>query len=150
MKYEKLFLEEIHDVLDLVRHTEGYRTTDYNTVRPHETLAWNRPHDVHLSLADPHIPNYRTPKTCQLLDVGHHQYHGAQSTVILQDIDGTSYVVAYPGMDQLWNYTPAARDRRRLASASVVDRAVPERGAVVCGGRQGWCGPSSGRRALPA
>ena len=56
LKYEKLFLEEIPDVLDLIAHAEDYRI-DYNTVRPHEALAWNRPRDVHLGLADPLIPN---------------------------------------------------------------------------------------------
>ena len=25
----------------------------YNTIRPHEGLSWNRPHDVHVGLADP-------------------------------------------------------------------------------------------------
>jgi putative transposase len=40
LKYERLFLEEIDDVLDLTVHAERYRV-DYNTVRPHEALAWN-------------------------------------------------------------------------------------------------------------
>jgi transposase InsO family protein len=57
LKYEKLFLEEIPDALDLVAHAEDYRV-EYNTVRPHEALAWNRPRDVHLGLADPLIPNF--------------------------------------------------------------------------------------------
>jgi putative transposase len=57
LKYERLFLEEIPDALDLVAHAEDYRI-DYNTVRPHEALAWNRPLDVHLGLADPLIPNF--------------------------------------------------------------------------------------------
>ncbi len=61
LKYEKLFLEEIDDVLALVHHAEDYRT-DYNTVRPHEALAWNRPHDVHLGIADPLIPNFPEPE----------------------------------------------------------------------------------------
>ena len=57
LKYEKLFLEEIPDALDLVEHAESYRL-DYNTVRPHEALAWNRPIEVHTGLADPLIPNF--------------------------------------------------------------------------------------------
>jgi hypothetical protein len=57
LKYEKLFLEEIPDALDLVAHAEDYRV-EYNTVRPHEALAWNRPLEVHLGLADPLIPNF--------------------------------------------------------------------------------------------
>ncbi|WP_371637617.1 hypothetical protein [Streptomyces zaomyceticus] len=60
MEYEKLFLEEIPDALDLVRHAEDYRI-EYNTVRPHEALAWNRPHDVHASTADPLVPNFLKP-----------------------------------------------------------------------------------------
>jgi putative transposase len=69
LKDERLFLEEIDDVLDLVTHAERYRV-DYNTVRPHEALFWNRPHDVHIGLADPRIPNFPEPKSCQLLDAG--------------------------------------------------------------------------------
>jgi transposase InsO family protein len=57
LKYEKLFLEEIPDALDLVAHAEDYRV-EYNTVRPHEALAWNRPREVHLGLADPLIANF--------------------------------------------------------------------------------------------
>jgi putative transposase len=61
LKYERLFLEEIDDVLDLTVHAEQYRV-DYNTVRPHEALSWNRPHDVHVGLADPRIPNFPEPE----------------------------------------------------------------------------------------
>lgn len=56
LKYERLFLEEIGDVLDLVAHADDYRT-EYNTVRPHEAIAFNRPLEVHLGYADPLIPN---------------------------------------------------------------------------------------------
>jgi hypothetical protein len=31
-------------------------------VRPHEALAWNRPHDVHTGAADPLIPNFPDPE----------------------------------------------------------------------------------------
>ena len=51
-------------------HAERYRV-DYNTVRPHEALSWNRPHDVHVGLPDPRIPNFPNPKSCQLLDAEH-------------------------------------------------------------------------------
>jgi putative transposase len=61
LKYEQLFLEEIDDVLDLALHAERYRI-DYNTVRPHEALSSNRPHDVHLGFADPGIPNFPEPE----------------------------------------------------------------------------------------
>lgn len=46
MKYEWLFREEIDDGLQLVEHVKAYRH-DYNHVRPHEAIAWNRPADVH-------------------------------------------------------------------------------------------------------
>jgi transposase InsO family protein len=42
LKYEKLFLEEIPDALDLVAYAEDYRV-ECNTVRPHEALAWTSP-----------------------------------------------------------------------------------------------------------
>jgi transposase InsO family protein len=61
LKYERLFLEEIDDVLALVAHAEDYRA-EYNTVRPHEAIAWNRPRDVHLGLADPLVPNFPEPE----------------------------------------------------------------------------------------
>jgi len=54
-------LEEIDDVLDLTVHAERY-WVDYNTVRPHEALSWNRPHDVHVGLADPRVPNFPEPE----------------------------------------------------------------------------------------
>ncbi|MGV9638571.1 transposase [Nocardia rhamnosiphila] len=57
LKYERLFLEEIDDVLALVEHADSYRI-EYNTVRPHEAIAWNRPAEVHLGAADPLIPNF--------------------------------------------------------------------------------------------
>ncbi len=63
LKYERLFLEEIDDVLSLVAHADDYRA-DYNTVRPHEAIAWNRPLEVHLGLADPLTPNF--PETQNL------------------------------------------------------------------------------------
>lgn len=52
-----MFLEEIDDVLDLVEHADAYRH-EYNTTRPHEAIAWNRPLEVHLRLADPLVPNF--------------------------------------------------------------------------------------------
>ncbi|WP_100813977.1 integrase core domain-containing protein [Microbacterium lacus] len=57
MKYEWLFREEIDDAPQLVEHIDAYRA-DYNHVRPHEAIAWNRPADVHAGLADPTIPNF--------------------------------------------------------------------------------------------
>jgi hypothetical protein len=69
-KYERLFLEEIDDVVSLVTHAERYRV-DRNTVCPHEALSWNRPVEVHLGLANPRVPNFPNPKSCRLLDAGH-------------------------------------------------------------------------------
>jgi putative transposase len=70
LKYERLFLEEIDDVLDLTVHAERY-PVDYNTVRPHEALSWNRPHDVHVGLADPRpqLSRPRNPANCLTQDM---------------------------------------------------------------------------------
>lgn len=46
-----------HDVLDLVEHADAYRI-EYNTIRPHEAIAWNRPDEVHRGLVDPLTPNF--------------------------------------------------------------------------------------------
>ena len=62
LKYERLYLEEITDGLDLADHAEAYRI-EYNMIRPHEALAWNTPYDVHLGLVDPTIPNFPEAKT---------------------------------------------------------------------------------------
>ena len=61
LKYERLYREQIDDPLDLVREGEAFRV-EFNTVRPHEALAWNRPHDVHLGHADPKIPTFHEPQ----------------------------------------------------------------------------------------
>lgn len=62
LKYERLYLDEIDDAIMLAQHAEDYRT-EYNTIRPHEALAWNRPQEVHLGLADPTIPTFQTVKS---------------------------------------------------------------------------------------
>jgi len=59
LKYERLFIDEIDDALMLAKHSEEYRT-EYNTIRPHEAIAWNRPKEVHFGLADPTIPTFQT------------------------------------------------------------------------------------------
>ena len=56
-----MFLEEIPDALDLTAHAEHYRV-EYNTVRPHEAIAWNHPIEVHLGYADPTVPNSPEPQ----------------------------------------------------------------------------------------
>ncbi len=47
--------------LDFPGHeaAEDYRR-EYNTIRPHEALAFNRPQEVHLGLADPKTPTFQT------------------------------------------------------------------------------------------
>jgi len=62
LKYERLFLDEIPDALTLIERAEDYRI-EYNTVRPHEAIAWNRPIEVHLGIADPTIPNFEIEET---------------------------------------------------------------------------------------
>lgn len=59
LKYERLFIDEIDDAVMLAKHAEEYRI-EYNQVRPHEAIAWNRPKEVHLGLADPTIPTFHT------------------------------------------------------------------------------------------
>jgi len=61
LKYERLYREQIDDALDLVREAEAFRV-EFNTIRPHEHLAWNRPREVHLGLANPAVPNFPEPE----------------------------------------------------------------------------------------
>jgi transposase InsO family protein len=58
LKYERLFLDHIHDAVELAERAEHYRA-EYNAIRPHQALSWNRPKDVHLGLADPTVPTFR-------------------------------------------------------------------------------------------
>ena len=62
LKYERLFIDEIDDAVILAKHTEEYRV-EYNEIRPHEAIAWNRPKEVHLGMADPTIPTFQTTET---------------------------------------------------------------------------------------
>jgi len=62
LKYERLFLDEIDDALTLAQRAEEYRL-EYNQVRPHEALSWNRPLQVHLGLASPTVPTFQTTET---------------------------------------------------------------------------------------
>ena len=57
LKYERLYREQIDDALDLTQQAEAFRA-EFNTLRPHEALCWNRPAEVHASLADPVTPNF--------------------------------------------------------------------------------------------
>jgi transposase InsO family protein len=69
LKYERLYRQPIDDALDLVREADAFRA-EFNTVRPHEALAWNRPFAVHQGLPTRRRPPFRRPKSCQLLDAG--------------------------------------------------------------------------------
>lgn len=62
LKYERLYREQIDDALSLDRHAEAFRT-EFNTIRPHQALAWDRPLDVHRGLASPTIPTFPEPET---------------------------------------------------------------------------------------
>jgi len=62
LKYERLYLDEIPDALELTKRAEQYRL-EYNETRPHEHLAWNRPKEIHLGKANPETPTFKNPKT---------------------------------------------------------------------------------------
>jgi transposase InsO family protein len=47
LKYERLYLHEITDVLDLIEHAEDYRQ-HYNTYRPHSSLGYRTPNEFTL------------------------------------------------------------------------------------------------------
>lgn len=59
LKYERLYIDEIADAIMLATRAEDYRR-EYNEIRPHEAIAWNRPKEVHLGLADPTTPTFQT------------------------------------------------------------------------------------------
>lgn len=59
LKYERLFIDEIDDANQLATHTEDYRI-EYNQIRPHQAIAWNRPKEVHHGDADPKIPTFES------------------------------------------------------------------------------------------
>jgi transposase InsO family protein len=61
LKYERLYIDEIDDAVMLAKHAEDYRV-EYNEIRPHEAIAWNRPKEVHLGLASPTVPTFQTKK----------------------------------------------------------------------------------------
>lgn len=76
LKYKRLYMDEIEDAVILAKHTEDYRI-EYNEVRPHDAIAWNRPKEVHLRLADPTMPTFQAKEVpCQLLDAGPHHVCG--------------------------------------------------------------------------
>jgi hypothetical protein len=71
-------LKEIPNTLDMVAHAEDDRI-EYNTVRPPEALAWNRPRDIHLGLANPLTPSSRDRRSASCLTRdNHHPAAGVQ------------------------------------------------------------------------
>ena len=62
MKYERLYREQIDDPLELIREAEAFRI-EFNQIRPHEALSWNRPLDIHLGDADPDALKFPDPET---------------------------------------------------------------------------------------
>ena len=48
LKYERHWCEEIPSGIDLADHVTAF-IDEYNTIRPHETLAWRRPLDTYLT-----------------------------------------------------------------------------------------------------
>jgi putative transposase len=61
LKLERLYRQPIDDPLDLAREAEAFRV-EFDTIQPHEALAWNPPHEVHRGIAEPSIPNFPEPK----------------------------------------------------------------------------------------
>lgn len=59
LKYERLFLDDIPDALTLVERAEDYRI-EYNTARPHEAIARNRPLRNLSRARRPRHPHLRT------------------------------------------------------------------------------------------
>jgi len=43
----------------LTKRAEEFRI-EYNEIRPHEAIAWNRPQEVHLGPADPTSPLFQS------------------------------------------------------------------------------------------
>lgn len=113
LKYERLFLEEITDVHDLLAHAEAWRV-EYNTVRPHEALAWNRPLDVHTGIADPLIPNFPEPETCQLLDARHSGSRAALALPVRR-ADIQSWSRKCGNHSRNWSRSFPSRPRPRLS-----------------------------------
>lgn len=52
LRYERLYRFDIDTGDDLAAHVEAY-IDEYNRVRPHETITWQRPLDRHLQNPEP-------------------------------------------------------------------------------------------------
>lgn len=58
---ERLYREDITDGTWLAEHAHAYRF-EFNAVRTHEALSWNRPREVHLGHASPSTPKLSRPR----------------------------------------------------------------------------------------
>ena len=58
LKNERLYHDQIDDAVTLAERAEDYRV-EYNEIRPHEAIAFNRPKEVHLGLANPTTPTFQ-------------------------------------------------------------------------------------------
>lgn len=62
LKYERLYRHDIDGADDLARHVDAF-LSDYNQIRPHENIDWQRPLDRYLTTPEPSNPT--TPETEQ-------------------------------------------------------------------------------------
>jgi len=62
LKYERLYRWDIADGIDLAAHVEAF-IDEYNRIRPHEAIDWQRPHDRYLQNPEP--SNRPTPESEQ-------------------------------------------------------------------------------------
>ena len=61
LKYERLYRHDITDGTDLATHVDDF-TDEYNQIRPHETIHWQRPLDRYLTTPEPSNPT--PPRSC--------------------------------------------------------------------------------------
>ncbi len=62
LKYERLYRHDITDGTDLADHVDDF-TDEYNRIRPHENIDWQRPLDRYLTPPKPSNPT--TPDSVQ-------------------------------------------------------------------------------------
>lgn len=62
LKYERLYRHDIDGADDLAAHIDDF-IHEYNRIRPHEAIDWQRPHDRYLTTPEPSNPT--TPETEQ-------------------------------------------------------------------------------------
>ena len=61
LKYERLYRHDIATVIDLAEHVYDF-SDEYNTLRPHQALGWQRPIEAYLN---PETLNQKPPETEQ-------------------------------------------------------------------------------------